>query len=97
MKQDCYKEIVEIQKYHWWYIGRSFILKRIMARLCLKNPLICDIGFGTGANIEMLKQVGSVYACEMDADIADQTSKNFTLRSKNMPCQIQYRSKISLT
>lgn len=97
MKQDCYKEIVEIQKYHWWYLGRSFILKRIMARLCLKNPLICDIGFGTGANIEMLKQVGSVYACEMDADIADQTSKNFTLRSKNMPCQIQYRSKISLT
>jgi SAM-dependent methyltransferase len=62
-----YSEMAEIQDHHWWFRGRRFLFRCVLKELKLsKNSLILEIGCGTGANLSLLKEFGTVYGVEMD-------------------------------
>lgn len=46
----------EIEQRHWWFVARRRIMRRLVARLLPpeSEPLVVDVGCGTGANIAAL-------------------------------------------
>jgi SAM-dependent methyltransferase len=75
---DKYSEMSQIEGHHWWFTGRRFLLHSVLEDLQLdENTTILDIGCGTGGNLSMLQQFGTVYGAEMDdfsRDYARQTT-----------------------
>ncbi|MGH9971883.1 MAG: class I SAM-dependent methyltransferase [Pyrinomonadaceae bacterium] len=63
MQQHTYSIMYRVEEHHWWFVGRRRILssfvQRIIKNLNKRQPLILDVGCGTGANLEMLSQFGS--------------------------------------
>jgi SAM-dependent methyltransferase len=68
MERHVYDRMAEIDRDHWWFVGRRKILTALIARWRPKaGPLrILEIGCGTGSNIAMLQQFGTVDAVEPD-------------------------------
>jgi SAM-dependent methyltransferase len=68
MERHVYDRMAEIDRDHWWFVGRRKILTALIARFRPKQtPLrILEIGCGTGSNIAMLQQFGTVDAVEPD-------------------------------
>lgn len=67
MRPEAFIEMAEVQDDHWWFKGRREILRSVIAKLPLpRSPRILEIGAGTGGNLMMLSQFGSVKALEMD-------------------------------
>jgi SAM-dependent methyltransferase len=68
MERHVYDRMAEIDRDHWWFVGRRKILTALIARFRPKpGPLrILEIGCGTGSNIAMLQQFGTVDAVEPD-------------------------------
>ena len=68
MERHVYDRMAEIDKHHWWFVGRRKILTALIERWRPKRgPLrILEIGCGTGSNIAMLQQFGTVDAVEPD-------------------------------
>lgn len=61
------RQMALMQKEHWWYEGRRWILADIIKYLPLpKNAKILEAGCGPGANITMLQAFGSVNAFDPD-------------------------------
>ena len=68
MQAEKYYEMSRIQERHWWFNGRRFLIRSVLENLNLeKNISVLEIGCGTGANLSVLKQFGTVYAAEMDS------------------------------
>jgi SAM-dependent methyltransferase len=67
MEVSKYHEMAKIQNHHWWFRGRRFLFGCILKDLQLsKDALILEIGCGTGANLSLLNEFGTVYGVEMD-------------------------------
>lgn len=67
MEIEKYHEMARIQEHHWWFRGRRSHFREILKGLKLgNNPSILEIGCGTGANLALLKEFGTVFAAEMD-------------------------------
>ena len=68
MERHVYDRMAEIDRDHWWFVGRRRILTALIERWRpKKGPLrILAIGCGTGSNIAMLQQFGTVDAVEPD-------------------------------
>ncbi|WP_420141734.1 class I SAM-dependent methyltransferase [Sphingomonas sp.] len=68
MERHVYDRMAEIDRDHWWFVGRRRILTALIAKFRPKpTPLrILEIGCGTGSNIAMLQQFGEVDAVEPD-------------------------------
>jgi SAM-dependent methyltransferase len=68
MERHVYDRMAEIDRDHWWFVGRRRILTALIARFRPKpGPLrILEIGCGTGSNIAMLQGFGEVDAVEPD-------------------------------
>ncbi len=59
--------MAEIQQKHWWYEGRRNIIAGVISTLSLKpskDNNILEIGCGTGANLNTLKEFGNVHGAE---------------------------------
>ncbi len=56
-----YDLMYRIESDYWWYVGRRWLVVRLLRRwLGETRPLeILDIGCGTGANLQALKQFGN--------------------------------------
>jgi SAM-dependent methyltransferase len=68
MERHVYDRMAEIDRDHWWFVGRRKILTALIGRWRPKaGPLrILEVGCGTGSNIAMLQQFGTVDAVEPD-------------------------------
>lgn len=60
-----YTEFEQFEDNHWWFVGRRQIINKIISGLDLpEHAEIFEAGCGTGGNLPMLAQHGSVYAME---------------------------------
>ena len=68
MDRAVYDRMAEIDRDHWWFVGRRRIVTALIARFAPKRrPLaILEVGCGTGSNIAMLRAFGDVDAIEPD-------------------------------
>lgn len=69
MERQVFRRMAEIDAEHWWFAARREILSDLVKRMRLgasHNIRILEIGCGTGHNLKMLGQFGSVDATELD-------------------------------
>ena len=72
MEQHTYAIMNNVEDTHWWFVGRRAILESflrgIVEKLNAQNPKILDVGCGTGANLEMLKNFGAAEGVDVSDD-----------------------------
>ncbi|MCM2311647.1 MAG: class I SAM-dependent methyltransferase [Steroidobacteraceae bacterium] len=67
MEPDAYVEMASTEDWHWWFRGRRAIAHEVIGGLGLPGDArILELGAGTGGNLAMLAQHGSVQAGELD-------------------------------
>lgn len=72
MDPEAYVEMAETEDRHWWFRGRRVIIASELRRLQLpKSSHIMEVGCGTGGNLAMLREFGSVAALEADGKAVD--------------------------
>lgn len=68
MDAATYAVEAEIEKTHWWFVGRRRLFAREIARLNLRpDAKILDIGTSTGTNLRMLRELGFTNVTGLDA------------------------------
>lgn len=69
MDNHYFKEYYTLERNHWWFRARSFILENQIQKLNLKGPLkILNVGVATGSTTQMLSKYGTVTSVEFDKD-----------------------------
>ena len=77
MSPEIYDELARLENEHWWFLARRTILRNVLRTLPLPfAPHILEIGCGTGGNIAMLREFGSVTAVEMNDAARSHASKH---------------------
>ena len=68
MDRAVYDRMAEIDRDHWWFVGRRRIVTALIDRFRpSREPMaILEVGCGTGSNIDMLRGFGRVDAIEPD-------------------------------
>jgi SAM-dependent methyltransferase len=67
MDAAVYRSMAQVQQAHWWFAARRDILRAIIRQLRLPpRARILEVGCGTGGNLAMLAQFGTVCAAESD-------------------------------
>lgn len=74
MEQHTYGIMNDVEDKHWWFVGRRAILESFLREIVqglkpgVESPKILDVGCGTGANLEMLKQFGESEGVDVSDD-----------------------------
>jgi SAM-dependent methyltransferase len=70
MERVVYRQMAELDQRHWWYRARREVLAELIRREVAPAPgaHVLEIGCGTGHNLPMLGQFGSVDALELDEE-----------------------------
>jgi SAM-dependent methyltransferase len=69
MERQIYDRMRAIEQDHWWFAARRRILAAEIGRLPLPRPAeILEVGCGTGGNLGLLADFGTVTAVEPDAE-----------------------------
>lgn len=73
MERAVYDRMAELDTHHWWFTARRRILAEIIRRVVRPpaNARILEIGAGTGHNLAMLGQFGTVDGVEFDEHARD--------------------------
>jgi SAM-dependent methyltransferase len=80
MELEAYRNMAATEDDHWWFCGRRAIVEAVVRAFQLpSNIKILEIGAGTGGNLKMLEQFGSVTAIEMN-DLARRIAREKTGR-----------------
>jgi len=67
MRADEFSKMRSLENVHWWFGGRRYLVRGLIRRLGLRNPVILDAGCGTGFARRELAEAGTVIgldACE---------------------------------
>lgn len=92
---EAYVEMATTESRHWWFRARRKILGHTIETMGLPHPArILEVGSGTGGNLVMLSQHGSVSALEMDENARklsfEKNHGRFTIRAGNCPNDIPF-------
>jgi SAM-dependent methyltransferase len=74
MEQHTYGIMNNVEDSHWWFVGRRAILESFLESINTEFKIpnsklsILDVGCGTGANLEMLKQFGDAEGVDVSDD-----------------------------
>ena len=73
MDKHYYREYFEVERNHWWFKGRSEVLRSYIKDHIAKNGIlkILNVGVATGATSVMLQSFGDVTSIEYDQDCID--------------------------
>ncbi|MDH5389408.1 MAG: hypothetical protein OEY06_13300 [Gammaproteobacteria bacterium] len=68
MEQDIYEEMARLESNHWWFVARrAYLLELINKYFPIDTKhRVCEIGCGTDGYLQMLAQLGSVDAVELN-------------------------------
>jgi SAM-dependent methyltransferase len=95
MSPDAYLQMAETEAEHWWFRGRRDVVRSVLNRLALPSSArVLEIGSGTGGNLEMLAEFGSVSGLEMDETArmltAKSTGARFDVRAGRCPDDVPF-------
>jgi SAM-dependent methyltransferase len=70
MERVVYQQMAELDQRHWWYRARREVLAALIRRAAPPPPnaRLLEIGCGTGHNLAMLGEFGTVDALELDEE-----------------------------
>lgn len=70
MERIVYEQMAALDQQHWWYVARREVLAALIRRTVRppQNAQILEVGCGTGHNLAMLGQFGTVDALELDPE-----------------------------
>jgi len=70
MESTIYPLMAELEKRHWWFIGRRNIISKVLDGFMPRLPgtKVLDVGCGTGGNLALFSQYGAVFGVEVDDD-----------------------------
>ena len=68
MDRSVYEAMADLDERHWWYRARREVVAALIRRRALppKGAKVLEVGCGTGHNLEMLSEFGTVDALEVD-------------------------------
>jgi SAM-dependent methyltransferase len=100
MSPDAYLEMAETEADHWWFRGRRDVLQTVLRRLALPpNARVLEVGSGTGGNLDMLAEFGTVSGLEMDSTAralcSQKTNGRFNVRAGRCPDDIPFSAESS--
>jgi SAM-dependent methyltransferase len=95
MSPDAYLEMAETEAGHWWFRARRDVLHTLLERLALpRRARVLEVGSGTGGNLDMLADFGTVSGLEMDptarALSARKTGERFDVRAGHCPDDVPF-------
>jgi SAM-dependent methyltransferase len=95
MSPEAYLEMAETEHEHWWFRGRRDVLCSVLRQLALgPHARVLEVGSGTGGNLDMLAQFGTVSGLEMDANAvemsAERTRGRFDIRRGRCPDDVPF-------
>lgn len=68
MEETAYAEMYEQEDVHWWFRGRRAVIRALLARTELPpDPLLLDVGCGTGRNLVELSGFGAATGVDPSA------------------------------
>ena len=89
MERQAFDRMAELDRAHWWYVGRRKIIARLIERKVRlpAGATILELGCGTGHNLEMLGRYGELEAVELDDDARALASKRLgrPIRAGKLP------------
>lgn len=75
MEISAYESEAEVERSHWWYVGRRALFGRMIADLGIsRESRVLDIGSSTGTNLQMLADLGFANVKGLDPN---ETAKAF--------------------
>ncbi|MFL9866814.1 class I SAM-dependent methyltransferase [Paraburkholderia fungorum] len=95
MSPDAYLEMAETEAEHWWFRGRRDVLQTVLRHLALPpGARVLEVGSGTGGNLDMLAEFGTVSGLEMDgtarALCSQKTGGRFDIRAGRCPEEVPF-------
>jgi precorrin-6B methylase 2 len=64
MKKITYEIEWNLERFHWWFVGRRKLLKLLLSSLDIQErSFIVDIGCGVGTNLIVFKSMNSKVYC----------------------------------
>jgi SAM-dependent methyltransferase len=87
MERSVYREMAELDQQHWWYKARREVLADLIRREAMPpaNGRVLEIGCGTGHNVAMLGQFGTVDALELDDEARSIAEKRLGRKVMSAP------------
>ena len=87
MERVVYQQMAELDDRHWWYRARRRIIADLIRREVRPpaNARILELGCGTGHNLAMLRQFGTVDGLELDPEARSLAEKRLGRRIFAVP------------
>ncbi len=80
MEKTAHEAAARVQSSHWWFEGRRRILQSLLEGLDLgPDPMVVEVGCGTGANAQVLRAVGRTIGLDASALALAEATESFDL------------------